>query len=148
MRSQLQEIEEAIGWGHEVLDQIGEVEDRLRSAKNWGWFDILTKGGFISALFKHGKLEEAHNAMIRLSSTIDRFNSEISDIRIYNDVSKITMGAGVQIADAFLDSILVDGLVQMKIGESQRELAELRIQTENALNRLYALRTAASGPDL
>ena len=86
--------------------------------------------------------------MIRLSSTIDRFNSEISDIRIYNDVSKITMGAGVQIADAFLDSILVDGLVQMKIGESQRELAELRMQTENALNRLYALRTAASGPDL
>lgn len=140
MKTQLQEVNEAITAGEDALYQIGIVEAELDSAKTWGWIDIFSKGGFISAMVKHSRLSEAEDAMNSLRRTIDRFNSEISDIKIYDNVGAISMGTGMELADWLLDGTIIDAITLSRIGDSQRQVAQLRGQIESALQRLYSMR--------
>ena len=138
--TQYQEVLEAIGAGNEALSQIDEVERNLNSAKGWGWFDLLSDGGLLTALIKHSKLDKAQDAMNRLNFIINRFNSELSDIHISNNVGAITMDTGMQLADWFFDGLLVDGITLSRIGDSQREVADLKNDIRHAMDRLYYLK--------
>lgn len=140
MKTQLQEINEAIEAGYQVLEQLQIVEDNLRRAQGWGIVDMFSKGGFISALLKHSRLSDAEAAMNELTYRLNRFNSELSDIHISNNVGQITMGTGMQLADWFFDGLIVDVMALSRIGESQRQVADLRRQIENAMDRLFYLK--------
>lgn len=139
-KTQYQEVLEAISAGNEALRQVSEVERNLSSAKGWGWFDLFSDGGLLTALIKHSKLDQAQEAMNQLNYTVNRFNSELSDIHISNNVGQITMSTGMQLADWFFDGLLVDGITLSRIGDSQREVAELKNDIDHAMERLYYLK--------
>ncbi|MCQ2565876.1 MAG: hypothetical protein MJ194_03390 [Clostridia bacterium] len=139
-KTQYQEVMEAIAAGEEALSQVAEVERNLSSAKGWGWFDLFSDGGLLTALIKHSKLDKAQEAMNRLNYTINRFNSELSDIHISSNVGAITMSTGMQLADWFFDGLLVDGITLSRIGDSQREVADLKKDINHAMERLYYLK--------
>ena len=139
-KTQYQEVMEAIAAGNAALNQVAEVEHYLSSAKGWGWFDLLSDGGLLTALIKHSKLDKAQQAMNQLNYTINRFNSELSDIHISNNVGQITMSTGMQLADWFFDGLLVDGITLSRIGDSQRQVAALREDINHAMERLYYLK--------
>ena len=139
-RTQYQEVMEAIAAGNEALEQVAEVERNLSSAKGWGWLDLFSDGGLLTALVKHSKLDKAQEAMNRLNYTVNRFNSELSDIHISNNVGSITMSTGMQLADWFFDGLLVDGLALSRIGDSQREVEALKNDIKHAMDRLYYLK--------
>ena len=139
-RTQYQEVMEAISAGNEALEQVAEVERDLSSAKGWGWFDLFSDGGLLTALVKHSKLDKAQEAMNRLNYTVNRFNSELSDIHISNNVGSITMSTGMQLADWFFDGLLVDSITLSRISDSQREVETLNNDIKHAMDRLYYLK--------
>ncbi len=139
-KTQYQEVLEAISAGNEALRQIEEVERNLSSAKGWGWFDLLSDGGLITALIKHSKLDSAQEAMNQLNGIINRFNSELSDIHISNNVGQLSMSTGMQLADWFFDGLLVDGITLSRIDDSQRQVAALKSDINHAMERLYYLK--------
>lgn len=139
-KTQYQEVLEAIAAGEEALAQVAEVEHNLSSAKGWGWFDLFSDSGLITSLIKHSKLDQAQEAMNRLNYTINRFNSELSDIHISNNVGAITMSTGMQLADWFFDGLLVDSITLSRISDSQREVEALKNDIKHAMDRLYYLK--------
>jgi len=140
MKTQFEEVNEAIRAGEEALSLIESVEANLRSAKGWGIVDLFSKGGFLTSIIKHSKLSEAEDAMNELRYAINKFNSEIKDIHISENVGSISMGTGMQLADWFFDGILVDAFTLAHISESQEKLYELKSQVIEALNRLNYLK--------
>ena len=138
--TQYQEVMEAIAAGNDALAQLDDVERELSRAKGWGWFDLFSKKSLLSSIIKHAKLDNAQEAMDELNETIRRFNRELSDIHISNNVGRISMSGGMRFADWFFDGLLVDGMTLSHIGDSQRECAALREDIEHAMDRLYELK--------
>ena len=52
------EVQEAIAAGERALQSLYAAEEKLKSAGNWGVFDMLG-GGFFSSYIKHSKIKEA-----------------------------------------------------------------------------------------
>ncbi len=148
MKTQLEELNEAIAAGQRVLEQLDYVEDQLGRAKTWGWIDMFSRGGFISAMFKHARMEDADYAMRELAARIDAFNAEVQDLMVFYNVEKISMGGGWVFADLFFDGIFVDALVLSHIGDAQRQVAEIRPQIVSAVDRLAVLRDEYIGTAL
>ncbi len=140
MKTQWEELNEAILAGERAAEQLNAVEDELGRAKTWGWIDLFSGGGLFSAIFKHARLEDADAGMRQLAALIDDFNKEVSDLKVFYNVQKIGMGSGWAVADWLLDGIFVDAMVLSHIGDTQRQVAEIRPQINSALERLYALR--------
>ena len=145
MKTQLEEVNEALAAGYYALRQISVVEGHLDSAKGWGYFDLFSRGGFLTSILKHSKLQDAENAMQQLAYTINRFNSELSDIKISNNVGQLTMSSGMQFADWFFDGLFVDAMTLSHIGESQRQVEDLRFQVQQAVDKLNTLKSALEG---
>lgn len=61
------EMQEAVQAGERALQTLYAARDKLRSARNWGIFDMLG-GGFISDLVKHSKMNDASALMERKRS--------------------------------------------------------------------------------
>lgn len=138
-RYEMIEIDQAINAGNRVLERIDEVYDYLSSASNWGLFDMLSKGGFISGMIKHSKLRNAQEAMDELRYELNVFNSELDDVRVNNDVGQLEMSEFMKFADFFFDGFLVDFMVLSRINESKRKLDELGERVERVIDSLYAL---------
>lgn len=57
-QSDLKELDEAINAGNETLDSLEKVISSLKSASNWGTWDLLG-GGMIATAIKHSRIDEA-----------------------------------------------------------------------------------------
>ena len=55
---EIKDIEESIGTGKALYQEIGYTKEILQSAKNWGTLDLLG-GDFISLVVKHQKVDDA-----------------------------------------------------------------------------------------
>ena len=56
MFTDAREIQRARQAAEEVLTMLGEVERYLKSARNWGFYDLLGAGPF-SSIIKHRKIQ-------------------------------------------------------------------------------------------
>lgn len=133
------EIDEAIEAGERVLDRVDEVLDYLDSARNWGIFDMLSRGGFISAMIKHSKLEKAEGVMYDLQDEIRRFNDELDDIRL-PELPEVKMDEFMKFADIFLDNPIVDFMALSHISDSKKQLERLAVKVEDIINELRHIR--------
>ena len=134
------EIDEAIMAGERVLDCVDEALDYLDSARNWGIFDLLSKGSFISSMVKHSKLDKAQDVMYDLERNIKTFAKELNDVDILRDVPDISTGDFMRFADIFFDNAFVDFMALSHISESKRKLEELGIKVEDILEELNNLK--------
>ena len=69
------EINDALYIVDQILPLLVEAKAHFKSARNWGFFDILG-GGFITDLIKHSKLGNAANIM-------NRINYLLMDLPVY-----------------------------------------------------------------
>lgn len=58
------ELQEAIAAGDAVLKELAQVIASLKSASNWGVWDLLG-GGLLAGLVKHSRLDDARSAAQR-----------------------------------------------------------------------------------
>lgn len=105
------EISEALREANNCLMISEETLKSLRSAKNWGIYDIVG-GGMISSAIKHNRIDDAKTYMERLSYSVDRLNKELGDV----DTSIFNEGLNISgfsyTFDIFFDNIFSDFSVQ------------------------------------
>ncbi len=125
------EIREAIAAADDALFHLGNAQQYLRSARNWGIYDILG-GGFISTMIKHSKMDRAGSEMEAARDAVCRFSRELQDVagsaRFELDTDDF-----LTFADYFFDGFLADFMVQSRIGRA-------REQTDIAIRRISSLR--------
>ena len=131
LKNNRKEITEVLVIIDQILPLIDQAEDKFKSARNWGFVDILG-GGFIVDLIKHSKLGSASTIMNRINILLHDLQRELKDIVIPTDFSMNT-ATFATFADFLFDGILADVYMQSKIMSSLDQVRELR-------NRLNFLR--------
>jgi len=139
-QTQLREIDEAVDAGQEAMEQIGQIESSLSSAENWGTFDLFAKGGIISSMAKHSALDEAQAGAEQLQIALNRFRTELADVRIDGEMGQLNMDGFLRFADWFFDGLLVDWTVLSHIHDSQASVSRVKEQMSDALAQLDELR--------
>jgi DNA repair exonuclease SbcCD ATPase subunit len=148
------EIDEAIAAAQGVQASLEQVIDSLQSAEGWGTWDMLG-GGLLSTAVKHARIDDARDAVQDVQAGMDRFTRELADVQRSTDLKIEISGLDI-FADYFFDGLIVDWIVQSKIGQSldqarraqeritqaADDLRRLRNEVENHVKRLRAQRAA------
>ncbi|MBR1972523.1 MAG: hypothetical protein IKA16_03710 [Oscillospiraceae bacterium] len=134
LRAQEQELEEAIEAGTAALRTANEVVLSLKHAESLGLFDVLG-GGFLADMAKHETLDEAQKNVEQLQVDLQKFNKELSDVKIRSQM-QVGMDRLLKFADVFFDGLLVDAAVLENIQQSHRMVDETRDQILGILRQL------------
>ena len=134
MKDQYLEINEAYAAGERALQSLYAAQDYLRSAGNWGIFDMLG-GGFISTMAKRSKMRDANACMEQAQYDLQRFQQELRDVTSIPGLY-LEMDDFLGFADYFFDGFLADLLVQSRIREAQEKVDTAIEQVHLALARL------------
>ncbi|MCF0262489.1 MAG: hypothetical protein HUK23_06225 [Sphaerochaetaceae bacterium] len=125
------ERREAIEAGERALLSLREASDQLRSARNWGLFDIF-RGGFVTSMIKHSKIDNARSSINRARYDLERFSRELQDVSMNLDID---IGGFLTFFD-LMDSFLVDIMVQSRINDASRRIDEAINKVQAALRAL------------
>ena len=128
------EIREAIDAGERALSSLYVAQEKLKSARGWGIFDMLG-GGLITDLVKHSKMEAASQSMEEAKYHLQRFRKELSDVN--GDFNlQLNVGGFLSFADFFFDGFVADYLVQTKISDARRQVEDAIIKVSKILEEL------------
>ena len=131
------EIEEAIAAADEALYHLNVAKKNLRSAGNWGIYDMLG-GGFISGLIKHSKIENAEDEIQMAKEALENFAEELRDVTGY---SSVHIDSFLKFGDLVFDGFLMDALVQHEIGKAKAQCDDAIEQVSRIREELaYSLR--------
>src|SRR4030042_1915584 len=78
-QSDIRELNEAIGAGQAAMAVLDEVVNSLKSAKNWGTFDMLG-GGLIATAVKHSRINSARELIHQVQQQLRIFQRELADV--------------------------------------------------------------------
>jgi len=116
LKSDGKELQEAIRAGNSALSALQLVSSELKSAANWGTWDMFG-GGMVSSMIKHSKIDTAKEHAHRAQQQLTRFREELADAGQRLKVS-IEIGGFSKFADFFFDGLIADWMVQSKIREA------------------------------
>lgn len=115
-QSDIRELKEAIEAGKAVLTGLDGVVGFLKSARNWGTFDMIG-GGLIATAVKHSKIDRARESVHHVQQLLRVFQRELADIDSRTDID-LDISSFLTFADYFFDGLIVDWVVQSRIGRS------------------------------
>lgn len=110
MKSQREEIQEAVQAANRTLGHLQRAQECLRSAGNWGVVDMLG-GGLLTSLIKRGKMSGAEAELSQARDALRQFAAELRDVRDAADIS-VEVNDFLGFADLFFDGLIVDWLMQ------------------------------------
>lgn len=128
------EMDEAIAAGEQALNSLYAAQEKLDSAKGWSWVDLLG-GGFLTGMIKHSRMEDASRCMEDAKYHLKVFQKELSDIHLSLDL-RMEVGGFLSFADFFFDGVVADYLVQSKIEDARRQVADAIDMISNILRNL------------
>lgn len=135
LERQMDEIDEAMAAGRRALDAAQSVMDSLRSAGNWGTWDMLG-GGMLSDMAKHSHLDTAQRKVEQLQVELRRFNTELADVGSVRADIQISVDGFLRFADYFFDNLFTDWAVMDRIRQSENQVHNTIRQLQNILQRL------------
>lgn len=135
---QQKELREAISAGENAKRLLGQVQDDLDSARNWGTWDMLG-GGLVATMAKHDRLDSAQSSIRAAQRALSDFRTELADVGRL-EVPSIQIGEFATFADYFFDDIFSDWYVQSSIKKAQYGISEARMKLTAALRSLTAAR--------
>ncbi len=130
-----QEIREALQAADNALFHLRQAQRQLRSARNWGLYDLFG-GGFFSTLIKHSKMNRARNEVEAARDAVCRFSRELSDVAGSAQFEMDTDDF-LSFADYFFDGFMADYMMQSRIGRA-------RNQVDSAIVRISHIRDQLS----
>ena len=119
---ELREIREAKAAGTDTLNTLYNAQQLLKSAGNWGVFDMLG-GGLLSNMMNHSKLSDANAQMEQAKYQIQIFQKELKDVDVPADF-QVDISDFLVFADFFFDGIVADWMVQSKISDAKRQVED------------------------
>lgn len=129
--SQKKELEEAIRAGERVGVSLNQAYDHLKSASNWGTFDIFG-GGLITDIAKHSKIDDARSSLAKAQRELRAFHTELADVSMNISIS-IDIGSFTTFADYFFDDIFSSISVKSKITDAQNNVSTAIKQVRSTL---------------
>ena len=75
------EMMEAIQAGERALNSLKTAQSQLRSAGNWGIFDMFG-GGLFSSAVKHSKINDASRCVENAKRDLQIFQRELKDVDV------------------------------------------------------------------
>ena len=119
-----------------LLPLVDEAERKFKSARNWGFLDILG-GGFIVDMIKHYKIDSASSLMNEINYLLQKLSAKLKTQEFSTDY-RIHKGTFSTIADFAFDNVLTDVYMQTKIAGSLNMIRDLKF-------RLLSLRSSLEG---
>ena len=131
------EIQEAIDVGHKVLDALKDASSFLHEASSISSWDAYGGGSGIASYKKYELLEEYQHHIHYVRILIQRFQNELLDIQeiCYTSIM-IDIDGFVKFSDIFLDDILVDWNVHIKIKTAVAEVSRIEDDIVNTISEL------------
>lgn len=108
------ELCEAVEAGMTAERSLDQVRSELRSAENWGTWDLIG-GGTISTWAKHSKIDSAKRQAQVTQRRLRRFQEELADADQRLHLSLEDIGGFSTFADFFFDGLIADWIVQSKV---------------------------------
>ena len=130
-----QEIHEAINAADDALIALRSAERSLSSAGNWGLFDMFG-GGFLSTMFKHGRIDQAQQELQQARAALGRFCNELADLNRSADFD-LDIDGFLRFADYFFDGFLADWMVQSRIHQGREKIVRAIHQVEAIRSQLW-----------
>lgn len=131
------EVDEAIRAGYQARSSLLQAKDCLKSAGNWGLLDMFG-GGLFTTFVKRTRMNDAEQLVQQARSDLKRFGKELADVESIADFH-VETGNFLTFADYFLDSFLMDWLVQSKIRDAEKQVDDAIAQVEKILRQLGEL---------
>lgn len=138
LKGQIKEVDEAERAGHRVLHSLHEAEEALRSAGNWGTYDMLGGGAF-STYIKHSRVDDAESHVHSAQYHLREFQEELRDVDL-SIQGQLKIDGMLSFADYFLDGFFTDWLVQNKINEGKEQVGRGVAEVERVLSSLSSTR--------
>lgn len=117
-----------------VINLLSKVESNLKSARNWGLYDIVG-GKTLVGIVKHRKIRNAESnlkkvkrELLTLERDLDRLSLPIN--------SKINPGTIITFMDIFLDFTFADLYTQIKISDALKNVRSLKKDLKSLYNEL------------
>ncbi len=134
LKSDTKELNEAIAAGKSALSGLDGVIESLKSAKNWGTFDMFG-GGLIATAVKHSRLNDAQQSINKVQHSLRCFQRELADVGATANLS-IDIGSFATFADYVFDGLIVDWMVQSRISRSLDTAVDTRNRIEVVFSNL------------
>jgi len=136
VQADIKEINEALDVGNEVLENLRDVISSLKSAKNWGIFDVAG-GGIIATAVKHSKIDKANAFIHVVQQNLRRFQRELADVNIGTGTEmSVEISSFSSFADYFFDGLIFDWVVQSKIHKSLDNVTTMTNSIEKIMQQL------------
>lgn len=135
---QNKELDEALRAGRSVAHDLDQAIEKLRSAKNWGTYDMLG-GGMISTHIKHGRLDDAMDHLYRAQNSLRHFEKELRDVGEQMP-TQIEIGGFLKFSDYFFDGFIMDWIVQGKINDILQQVEDRNKQIQEILAELTTMK--------
>lgn len=136
-RNMLEEIQEAVYAGNNVLSHLDNAMKSLDSAEGWGTWDLLG-GGLMSDLMKHSHIDDAKSEVDQVQMAMNNFRTELADVKINSSIHIDTDGFG-KFADFFFDGLIADWCMQSRINDSQASVSNARSEVQSVIHRLKSM---------
>ena len=134
----VKEIVEAIHAGEDVISSLKKVIVSLKSAKNWGTWDMLG-GGLLTTVIKHTDIDDARQEINIVQRKMSRFTRELDDVRKTIELG-VDIDAFESFADYFFDGLISDWIVQSKIMNSLERTQSAEFKINLAVAKLAGLK--------
>lgn len=128
------EISEARVVALRILNSLDRIEKQLKSAKNWGFVDILGRG-FLAGLIKHNKMDDAQRELRQVQRDLQVLQKELKDIDIQFR-EDISVSGFQKFMDIVFDNIVFDWMTQSRINKSLQEVGRVRTAVNEVLTSL------------
>jgi len=141
-RAELAEIDEAARAMESCSEAVAVALRQLRSAANWGTWDLLG-GGLIVSSVKRGAVDDALRALGEVATALTAVRRELADVPTAVALpAGIEMGSGAWTFDVWFDNIFSDLNMQQRIGDATTQAEQLAGRLAAARGELAAVRRA------
>ena len=118
-----EEITQTLELCDKAMDDLNDANKLLKSARNWGVFDIIG-GGLIATLVKRNKMDRARKAALNASTSLRELKEEMQDIYLHVDVD-LNMNDFLSFSDYFFDGFFfADIQVQNRINSARKKVED------------------------
>ena len=118
-----------------VLRLIDEALDKIKSASNWGIYDVIA-GGMVSSMIKRERMKESNRLMEEIGLALNKLQNEYGDIA-WQLPERLSLDLTSELLDVWFDNIFTDLSVQSNLSKQKDQLVKLSQQVKE-LERLVS----------
>lgn len=131
------EVAEAVNAANDALYYLGNADEMLSKARNWGIADIMG-GGIIITAIKRQRMQEASREIDKAKRALSVLKKELGDLDDYLDLD-VSIDDFLSVADYIFDGFLTDIMSQSRINTARNQVQDAIAQVEGILDALSEL---------